>query len=60
MYLIEFPFNKVVRLDATATAYYRIKNSTTDTFLEVLKKENMFSSFDIFLKKNFSKAIPFL
>ena len=33
MYVVEFPFNKIVRL--YSTAYYRIKKSTTDTFLEL-------------------------
>ena len=33
MYVIEFPFNKIVRLHSTA--YYRIKKSTTDTFMEL-------------------------
>ena len=33
----EVSFNKIVRLHSTA--YYRIENTTTDTFLEVLRKE---------------------
>ena len=33
MYVIEFPFNKIVRV--YSTAYYRLKKSTTDTFLEL-------------------------
>ena len=33
---MEFPFDKVVRLQSTTN--YRNKNSTTDTFLEVLRK----------------------
>ena len=49
MYAIEFPFNKIIRL--RSTAYYRIKNSTTHTFLEMLRKEKMFWSFKIFKKK---------
>ena len=40
MYVIEFTFNKIFRLHSTA--YYRIKNSTTDTSLEVLRKEKIF------------------
>ena len=48
MYAIEFPFNKIIRL--RSTAYYRIKNSTTHTFLEMLRKEKMFWSFKIFKK----------
>ena len=39
MYVIEFPFDKIVRLHSTA---YQMKNSTTNTFLEVLKKKKMF------------------
>ena len=49
MYAIEFPFNKIIRL--RSTAYYRIKNSTTHTFSEMLRKEKMFWSFKIFKKK---------
>ena len=33
MYVIEFPFTKIVRV--YSTAYYRLKKSTTDTFLEL-------------------------
>ena len=33
MYVIEFPFTKIVRV--YSTAYYRFKKSTTDTFLEL-------------------------
>ena len=33
MYVIEFLFNKIVRV--YSTAYYRLKKSTTDTFLEL-------------------------
>ena len=53
MYAIEFPFNKIIRL--RSTAYYRIKNSTTHTFLEMLRKEKMFWSFKIFKKKKKKK-----
>ena len=34
MYVIEFPFNKIVRV--YSKAYYRLKKSPTDTFLELL------------------------
>ena len=37
---IEFTFTEILRL--YSTAYYRIKNSTTNTFLEELRKEKMF------------------
>ena len=33
MYVAELPFNKIVRV--YSTAYYRLKRSTTDTFLEL-------------------------
>ena len=33
MYVIEFPFTKIVRV--YSTAYYQHKKSTTDTFLEL-------------------------
>ena len=33
MYVIEFSFNKIVRV--YSTAYDRLKKSTTDTFLEL-------------------------
>ena len=58
MYVIEFSFNKIVRLHSAA--YYQIKNSTTRTFSEVLRKEKMYQSFNIFKKKNFCKAVHFL
>ena len=34
MYVIEFPFNKIVRV-YSSTAYYGLKKSTTDAFLEL-------------------------
>ena len=40
MYVVEFSFNKIVRL--CSAAYYRIKNSATGTVLEMLRKEKMF------------------
>ena len=40
MYVIEFPFNKILKLHSTV--YYRMKNSTIGTFLEVLRKEKKF------------------
>ena len=43
MYVIEFPFNKIVRL--YSTAYYRLKKSTTDTFLELQPFERSFENF---------------
>ena len=46
MYVIEFPLNKIVKLNFKA--YYRIKTSTTDTFLEVPRKERRFKTSDIF------------
>ena len=46
MYVIEFPFTKIVRV--YSTAYYRLKKSTTDTFLEL---QNFWWSF-----KNFGKC----
>ena len=33
MYVIKFPFTKIVRV--YSTAYYGLKKSTTDTFLEL-------------------------
>ena len=33
MYVIELPFNKILRLHSAT--YYRIKKSTTDAFLEL-------------------------
>ena len=57
IYVIEFRFNKIVRLHSTAC--YRIKNSTTDTFLEVLRKEKMFQNFNIFNKKKPLQNGPF-
>ena len=33
MYVIDFPFNKIVRV--YSTAYYRLKKSTTFIFLEL-------------------------
>ena len=33
MYVIEFPFNKIVRVYSTAC--YELKKSTADTFLEL-------------------------
>ena len=33
MFVIEFPYTKIVR--AYSTAYYRLKKSTTDNFLEL-------------------------
>ena len=53
MYAIEFPFNKIIRL--RSTAYYRIKNSTTHTFLEMLRKEKMFWILKILKKKKKKK-----
>ena len=41
-------FNKIVRLHSTA--YYRIENTTIDTFLEVLRKEKKLNS-NIFRKR---------
>ena len=43
MYVIEFPFNKIVRV--YSTAYYRLKNSTTDTFLELRAFQRSFENF---------------
>ena len=40
MYVIEFPFNKILRLHSTV--YYRIKNSTSHAFLKMLRKEKLF------------------
>ena len=40
MYVVEFPFNEIPILQSTV--YYWTKNVTTDTFLEVLRKEKMF------------------
>ena len=37
---MEFPFNKIPR--PHSKAYYWTKNSTTDTLLEVPRKEKMF------------------
>ena len=45
MYVIELPFNKIVRL--YSTAYYQIKKSTTDTFLEL---QTFYTSFENFGK----------
>ena len=46
MYVIEFPFTKIVRV--YSTAYYRLKKSTTDIFLEL---QDFWWSF-----KNFGKC----
>ena len=43
MYVIEFRFYKIVRL--YSTAYYRLKKSTTDTFLELQAFERSFENF---------------
>ena len=43
MYVIEFPFNKIGRL--YSTAYYRLKKSTTDTFLGLQPFERSFENF---------------
>ena len=43
IYVIEFPFNKTVRV--YSTAYYRLKKSTTDTFLELQAFERSFENF---------------
>ena len=43
MYVIEFPFNKIVKL--YSTAYYRLKKSATDTFLELQAFERSFENF---------------
>ena len=45
MYVIEFPFNKIVRV--YSTAYYRLKKSTTDIFLEL---QSFLRSFEMFGK----------
>ena len=39
MCMVEFPFNEVARLHSTV--YYRTKIFITETFLEVLRKENI-------------------
>ena len=36
-FALDFPFDKIARLHPTA--YYRTKNSITDTLLKVLRKE---------------------
>ena len=56
MYVIEFSLNKIARLHSTV--YSRIKNSTTNTFLEVLRKEKKFEDLNIFTKKPL-QSIPF-
>ena len=43
MYVIELPFNKIVRL--YSTAYYRLEKSTTYTFLELQAFEKSFENF---------------
>ena len=43
MYVIEFSFNKMVRV--YSTAYYRLKKSTTDTFLELQPFQRSFENF---------------
>ena len=47
MYVGEFSFDKFVRQQSTAQ---RTRNSTTDTFLKVLRKERMFENFENFKK----------
>ena len=49
MYVIEFPFNKIVRL--YSTVYYRLKKSTTDTFLELQAFERSLENFEKCLGK---------
>lgn len=46
---MEFRFNKIPRL--RSTVYFRTKPSATNTFLELLRKERIFSDF-----KNFHKT----
>ena len=43
MYVMEFPFNKVVSV--YSTAYYRIKKSTTDALLELHAFSRSFENF---------------
>ena len=43
MCVIEFPFNKIVSV--YSTAYYRLKKSTTDTFLELQAFKRNFENF---------------
>ena len=50
MYVIEFPFNKIVRL--YSTAYYRLQKSTTDTFLELQPFERSFENFKKYPGRN--------
>ena len=53
MYVKEFLFTKILTLHSTA--YYRIKNSTTHTSLEVLRKI-ICSTVSSFSKKTFAKG----
>ena len=46
-YVGEFPFDKFVRPQSTV---HRTRNSTTDTFLKVLRKERVFKNFENFKK----------
>ena len=50
MYVVELPFNKIARLHFAAS--YRIKNSTIDSFLELLRKSKF--------QKSIWRAVPFL
>ena len=51
---------KNVKLHDYSLQPTRTKNFTTDTFLEVLKKERIFDNSKISKKKNFAKLFLFL
>ena len=55
MYVIEFPFNKIVRLQSTA--YYRIKNSTTDFFSGSAQKGKDVLKLSHFQKKSWKMPL---
>ena len=52
MYVIEFPFNEIVRV--FPTVYYRFKKSITDTFLELQAFYRSFGNFGKFPGKTLS------
>ena len=51
MYAVGFPFNEIARLHSAA--YYQTEDSSTNSFLEVLRKERILQSF-----KNSKKTFP--
>ena len=56
LYVIAFPFNKIVRLHSTA--YYRIKKSTTDTFLELQALQDVLELLEN-VQENVCYEVPF-